>query len=126
MQIMSPSPLLGSMQNMMGDFVEGSGGLVLQVTLDRWVVVFGRGRSLPEYPPPGRGTGDDAGEGVGSEYGNGHGHVGSGRSASGVDKVESQGGHQGEGDGESEDGAVVLNPVPKTSRRDRGKGNNQT
>lgn len=39
-------------QNLMGDFVEGSGGLVLQMTLDRRVVVFGRGRVLPENQFP--------------------------------------------------------------------------
>lgn len=36
----------------MGDFVEGSGGLVLQMTLDRRVVVFGRGRVLQENQFP--------------------------------------------------------------------------
>lgn len=32
----------------MGDFIEGSGGLALQMSLDRRVVVFGRGRVVPE------------------------------------------------------------------------------
>lgn len=43
-------------QNLMGDFVEGSGGLVLQVPLDRRVMMFGRGRPLlPEHlKRPGR------------------------------------------------------------------------
>ncbi|CAN0229248.1 unnamed protein product [Pylaiella littoralis] len=34
--------------NFLGDVVEGSGGLALQITLDRHVMVFGRGRVLPE------------------------------------------------------------------------------
>lgn len=32
--------------------MEGSGGLALQITLDRWVVVFGRGKVLPEHHFP--------------------------------------------------------------------------
>ena len=49
-------------QNIMGDFVEGSGGLVLQMTLDRRVIVFGRGRVLPEnrFPPSGDGLPPEA------------------------------------------------------------------
>lgn len=35
-------------QNLMGDFIEGSGGLALQMSLDRRVVVFGRGRVVSE------------------------------------------------------------------------------
>lgn len=36
----------------MGDAVEGSGGLGLQVAIDRRVVVFGRGRVLPDPNQP--------------------------------------------------------------------------
>lgn len=42
------------MQTVMGDYVEGSGGLVLQMALDRRVVVFGRGRVLPDRSFPKR------------------------------------------------------------------------
>lgn len=38
----------------MGHVVEGSGGLVLQMTLDRRVVVFGRGRVLVKHDFPKR------------------------------------------------------------------------
>lgn len=36
----------------MGDAIEGSGGLTLQITLDRRVVIFGRGRVIPAPDSP--------------------------------------------------------------------------
>ncbi|CAN0255208.1 unnamed protein product, partial [Discosporangium mesarthrocarpum] len=38
--------------NLMGDYVEGCGGLVLQVALDRRLVVFGRGRLVNAFKRP--------------------------------------------------------------------------
>ncbi|CAN0110387.1 unnamed protein product, partial [Ectocarpus sp. 12 AP-2014] len=38
--------------NVMGDAIEGSGGLTLQMTLDRRVVIFGRGRVIPAPDSP--------------------------------------------------------------------------
>lgn len=83
----------------MGDFVEGSGGLVLQMTLDRRVVVFGRGRVLLERREGVSGAGDEAVQ----TSATGEGAVGDVAVLGGVDSEE----------------GVLVKPVPKWPKRDR-------
>lgn len=49
--------------------IEGSGGLALQITLDRRVVVFGRGKVLPEHRFPTGGKKRPAATGAGGGAG---------------------------------------------------------
>lgn len=78
---------------------------MLQVTLDRRVVVFGRGQSLPEYRPAIPGA-----VGEGGEPGP-HESVGHSESDRHVHRHHGHG--DAEGDGELDNGGVILSPVPK-------------
>lgn len=95
--------------------MEGSGGLVLQMTLDRRVVVFGRGRSLPRYRPAGAGAKGKEGTGTGpGNHRGGAGELNRDAKAQDID-----GGRELQEPDEGE--PVLLNSVPKWSSRNEKK-----